>query len=322
MKKRFFVYFVFITFFTGCATWEHVGGVYENRSHNYKTELPDEWRRFNLDRSQVLITKDGFSLQWISVSRTPIDKKLDFTQKKYSKYMLPQEAAEVAIDNLRSNPHVLNMQIIENEPVLIGGYAGFKIGYQYQTDKGLTKKGVYYCSLVDEWSYKINYEAPARYYFGRDLPALELVKETFKLLKDSPSQIKRATDVKTDTSISSENQQLQSTALEPKKAQATVAIKSPAVNLTAKEPWTGEWKVEGAKHRTWVLKQTGRIVKSTEKSDLKIKGKVVGNQLKGQATVSGTIFRFSLNISSDDESFEGYVMEGSVNRFLKGKRVK
>jgi hypothetical protein len=165
--------------------------------------LPDEWRRFNLDRSQVLITKDGFSLQWISVSRTPIDKALDFTQKKYSTDMLPQEAAEVAIDNLRSNPQIFNMQIIENDPVLIGAYAGFKIVYQYQTDKGLTKKGVYYCSLVDEWSYKINYEAPARYYFEKDLPALELVKETFKLLKDSPTQIRKVTETKSDTSASS-----------------------------------------------------------------------------------------------------------------------
>jgi hypothetical protein len=315
MKKSIFVYFLFIIFLTGCATWEQVGGVYETSSHNYKTELPNEWRRFNLDRSQVLITKDGFSLQWISVSRTPIDKKLDFTQKKYSKHMLPQEAAEVAIANFRSNPQIFNMQIVENDPVLIGGYAGFKIVYQYQTDKGLTKKGVYYCSLVDEWSYKINYEAPARYYFERDLPALELVKEKFKLLKDSPSQIKKVTEVKSDTPVSQEN----------KRPQATVAMKGPSDNLTTKEPWTGVWKVESSsmyQGGIWALKQSGKTVVSTRQSRYKLKGKVEGNQLKGKFYYGpGSAARtFSIKISSDGQSFKGTADVWQGTAHLKGKR--
>jgi hypothetical protein len=184
LKKSIPVYLLLIIFLTGCATWVQVGGNYETSSHNFKTELPDGWRKYNPDKSRVLITKDGFTLQWISVSRTPIDKKLAFTQKQISKQMLPQEAAEVVIDNFRSNPKIFNLQIIENNPALIGGYAGFKIVYQYQTEKGLTKKGVYYCSLVDEWCYKIIYVAPARHYYSKDLPALEKVKASFKLLRD------------------------------------------------------------------------------------------------------------------------------------------
>ena len=184
MKKSIPVYLLLIIFLSGCATWVQVGGNYETSSHNFKTELPDKWWRYNLDSSKVLITKDGASLQWIAISRTAIDEKLDFTQKKFSKQMLPQEAAEVVIDNFRSNPQISNLQIIENNPAMIGGYAGFKIVYQYQTDKGLTKKGVYYCSLVNEWRYQIIYEAPARYYFAKNLYALENIKESFKLLRD------------------------------------------------------------------------------------------------------------------------------------------
>ena len=184
MKKSISAYLLLILFLSGCATWVQVGGNYETSSHNFKTELPEGWRRYNHDSSKVLITKDGLSLQWIAISRAPIDEKLSFTQKKFSKQMLPQEAAEVAIDNFRSNPKISNMQIIENSPAVIGGYNGFKIVYKYQTDKGLTKTGVYYCSLVDEWGYKINYEAPARYYYSKYLPALEKVRESFKLLKE------------------------------------------------------------------------------------------------------------------------------------------
>lgn len=111
--------------------------------------------------------------------------------------MLPQEAAEVAIDNFRSNPNIFNMQIIENNPAVIGGYNGFKIVYKYKTDKGLTKKGVYYCSVVDEWRYKIVYEAPARYYYTKDLPALERIKESFRLLKDQIKSQRKVVKPKT-----------------------------------------------------------------------------------------------------------------------------
>jgi hypothetical protein len=178
------VYLLIVITLMGCAKWEKVGGLYETSSHNFKTDFPDGWRKYNHDSSQVLITKDGFSLQWIAISRTPIDKELEYTQKKFSKQMLPIEVAEVVIDNLRSNPQISRMEILENNPALIGGYPGFKILYEYETEKGLTRKGVSYCNLVGEWCYKISYEAPARYYFERDLPALQKVKESFKLLID------------------------------------------------------------------------------------------------------------------------------------------
>ena len=184
MKKHISVFLLLIIFLSGCATWVPVGGNYEMSSHNFKTELPDGWRMYNFDKTQVLITRDGFTLQWISVSRKPIDQELAFTKKKFSQHMLPQEAAEVAIDNFRSNPKITNMHIIENSPAVIGGHSGFKIIYEYRTDKGLTKKGAYYCSLIDEWRYRINYEAPARYYYAKYLPAFEKVKDSFKLLKE------------------------------------------------------------------------------------------------------------------------------------------
>jgi hypothetical protein len=184
MKKSIPVYLLFLIILTGCATWVQVGGNYEANSHNFKTELPDKWWRYNLDSKRVLITKDGLSLQWIAVSRSPVDEKLAFTQRNISKQMLPQEVAEVVIDNFRSNPQIYNLLIIENTPALLGGYPGFKLVYQYQTDAGLTKKGVYYCSLVGDWRYKINYEAPARYYYAKEFSALQKVKASFKLLKD------------------------------------------------------------------------------------------------------------------------------------------
>ncbi len=70
--------------------------------------------------------------------RLKIDTELLHTKKKFEKGMLPQEAAEVVIDNLRSNPNILNQNVVENKPVQIGGHPGFKIVYTYQ-NKGRIK---------------------------------------------------------------------------------------------------------------------------------------------------------------------------------------
>ena len=340
MRKIGFVYFLLIIFLTGCATWVQVGGSYETSSHNYKTELPDNWRRYNRDSSQVLITRDGFPLQWISVERRPVDKQLAFTQKKFSKQMLPQEAAEVAIDNFRSNPQIFDMKIIENNPALLGGYPGFKIVYQYQTEKGLTRKGVYYCSLVDDWRYKINYEAPARYYYERDLPALALIKKSFKLLKDSDTKISAEPEAESDMLLDSNKQQAQPNMTESEKAKATVAVKSPSTkvkrkthetasdspaSLNIKEPWTGLWQVEGSRivGGIWDMKQSGRIVKSTRNSYYEIKGKVSGKQLKGRIVGDYNISnKIVLNISSDGQSFKGTIKSDYANmtRQIRGTR--
>ena len=63
-------------------------------------------------------------------------------------------------------------------------------------------------------------------------------------------------------------------------------------------------------------------VKSTKDSKYKFKGKVKGNELKGQIMYSGTFYPFSFKISSDEKSFEGYVRGSSRNYFLIGKKAK
>lgn len=95
----------------------------------------------------------------------------------------------------------------------------------------------------------------------------------------------------------------------------------PEVNK--KEPWTGNWKVEGHRHFTgpWRMKQLGNTVVSTEDSLYKFKGEVKGNQLKGRLSHQDSRYPFEFKISADGQSFEGKV-SGWANRtyFLKGER--
>jgi hypothetical protein len=101
--------------------------------------------------------------------------------------MLPQEISEVLMDNIRSNPNIANQRLISDTPAEIGGHPGLKLVYTYQTQAGLTKKGIIYCLMIDEWCYELLYEAPERHYFNKDLPAFNQVKKSFRLIRTTTS---------------------------------------------------------------------------------------------------------------------------------------
>ena len=185
IKRSLLICLILVFFFGGCAPWMVVGGPYENTQHNFKTEFPKGWRKFNLSRDDVLITKDGFSLQFIRISRNPIDEELQHTKKKFTTEMLPQEVSEIVIQNFRSNPDIINQELLLNDPATIGGYPGFNIAVAFQTKDGLSKKSIIYGFLSGSSYYEIIYEAPERYYFSKDAADFEKVKDTFKLLKDN-----------------------------------------------------------------------------------------------------------------------------------------
>jgi hypothetical protein len=88
------------------------------------------------------------------------------------------------------------------------------------------------------------------------------------------------------------------------------------------EPWTGVWDVQGSRlmNGPWEMKQSGKIVKSTEDSLYKFEGKVSGNQLKGTFyTDYNTRHEFVLTLSSDGSRFEGSA-RGYQNSLLIGNR--
>ena len=185
MKKVLSIGIILALLLGGCAPWIMVGGNYENSTQNFKAEFPKGWRKFNLSKDDVLITKDGLSLQFIRISRSPIEKELQHTEKKFTKGMLPQEVAEIFIQNFRSNSDIMNQQVLANNPAEIGGYPGFNIVITFQTKEGLTKQSIVYGFLSDESYYEILYEAAKRYYFTKDESDFEKVKDTFKLLRDN-----------------------------------------------------------------------------------------------------------------------------------------
>lgn len=188
----------------GCASpYAVVSGAYVASADSISVNLPSGWRQYNaaLDhqplaravvarveerrefiRDSLRITKDGFSLQQIAIGRIRVGDDLPHTRKKIASGMSPQEAADVMADNVRSNQKLLRPLIQSNEPATVGGKPGFKLLYSYETQEGLRINVAYYGSLSDPALYYLMFEAPAQYYFSRDLPVFEKVRQSFKIL--------------------------------------------------------------------------------------------------------------------------------------------
>jgi hypothetical protein len=162
----------------GCAPWVKAGGSYS--SNDFSIELPDGWMRYNSSQ-YVLVTRDGTLLQNIHIKRIKVDEKLQHTKKKLEQNMLPQETAEVIIDDLASNPAILNFNVEGNSPAEISGLQGFKLSYTYKNGDDLRLSSVNYGILAGKWFYSITYTAPSRHYFDKDIETFDKVVASFKL---------------------------------------------------------------------------------------------------------------------------------------------
>jgi hypothetical protein len=166
---------------TACAaTWVEAGGSYAPQSRRYAVELPQGWMRYD-PAADLLATRDGVGLQRISANVLEFGKPLAGTKKTISKDMLPEEAAEVARDQLASAGASRGLAVVENAPSTVAGRPGFKLSYRFKTHDGLKVKGRVYGVLGEDRLYLLRYEAPERYYFERDAQTFESVRQSFTL---------------------------------------------------------------------------------------------------------------------------------------------
>jgi hypothetical protein len=129
----------------------------------------------------LLISRDGPFLQYILVQERPVDRPFGHTHKKVRRGMLPQEAAEVIIDEIFSDQKVLDFQVLENSPATIDQHEGFRLIFTYKNREGLKFRTVYYGALTGEYFYSIRYNAAERHYFDKDIEIFEEVLKSLKL---------------------------------------------------------------------------------------------------------------------------------------------
>jgi len=87
---------------TACAPWAQVGGPYLSSSSHFSIVLPQKWMMLKTSE-YLLISKDGPFLQYILVQERHKSKPFEHTRKVLADAMLPQEAAQVIVDELSSD---------------------------------------------------------------------------------------------------------------------------------------------------------------------------------------------------------------------------
>lgn len=154
-----------------------------------EAEWPLEWMTLrpaekdeeaNKEGILLWLSRDGFTIQTMLLTKRRVEAEFKHTRKKLSAGMLPQEAAEVVLDNVRANPDAVDFRIIENAPATLVGAPGFKLNFTYRGNSGLQRQSVLYGCLDKGMLVTLSLDAPKRHYFQKDLPALEKVKATLR----------------------------------------------------------------------------------------------------------------------------------------------
>ena len=145
----------------------------------YSVNLPNQWR--TVDNEDLIMTKDGPYNQYILVQQRSIEEPFTHTKRMFNKGMLPQEAAEVVLDEIASDRAVLNFHVIENTPAKLIRYEGFKVIFTYQTENGSGYKTIYYGFLKDNWFFSVRYNVSVNHESPQNLEAFQKVLDSFKL---------------------------------------------------------------------------------------------------------------------------------------------
>ena len=163
----------------GCATWSPVDG--RLNAAGYIVDIPQGWMKFD-SGGNIMISRDGPYLQYVLLQERRIDQAFHHTRKRLTAHMLPQEAAQIIIDDLSSDRAVQNLSVLENTPAIIDGHDGFMLHYSYRNQQGLLLKTAYYGFINERIYYSLRFTAPQRYYFEKDIRTFESILSNFHLV--------------------------------------------------------------------------------------------------------------------------------------------
>jgi len=168
-----------------CAgPWQPIQG--NLTSPEWSIAAPQGWMHMSMPESEML-SKNGPYLEYILVQSRPLAKRFRFTRQVLDPGMLPHEAAQLIIDNLRSDPRFMGFQLLASEPVVAADRDGFKLTYSYVDKYGVTMKTVYYGIFLRDRFFSIRYSAAQRYYFEQELPTFETVLNSLQFPSGSNS---------------------------------------------------------------------------------------------------------------------------------------
>jgi hypothetical protein len=164
--------------------WKPVDGTYEWSTgwfgSSFKIDLPEGWMAAT-EMEGLVASRDGFTLQQIKVARFEAGKPLPNTKKTFVATMLPQEIAEVLVDDVRSDGAVKGLKVVETKPATLSGQRGFRILLSFRDVDGMKMKAAVAGVLVGKNVWRVVYVAPERHYFDLDLATFDQALATFRV---------------------------------------------------------------------------------------------------------------------------------------------
>ena len=144
-----------------------LAGAAEETEFNFSIDIPEGWWRVKTDK-YLVITKDGAFKHYIFIQERPLLLPFKNTGKTLQPTHLPNEVAQIIVDELNADPNLTQLQMIENIPATVAGRPGFQLTFLYTDPLGIVFKTVYYGCVQGERFYNLRYSASEESYFNAD----------------------------------------------------------------------------------------------------------------------------------------------------------
>jgi hypothetical protein len=163
MKPRFWICIVLAALLASCA---HAGG--SKPAYTFDAAVPEGWKTVATEEPMLFMTKDGGYKQFVLIRERPLTEPFQFTKKTMRAGTMPEEAAQIIINEILADPNIRNFSVTENIPARMD-----VDGYVFKT--------IYYGFIKGDTFYNIRYGATQEDYFQQDLKTFEKVLASFKL---------------------------------------------------------------------------------------------------------------------------------------------
>jgi hypothetical protein len=156
----------------GCAPWQYIGkeGMTWQR-RPFTGTLPLGWVK--MGTNLLWLTKNGSALEAIQITRFAVDKELPTSKKKFVAGILPQEAAQIVIDEFTLDKTINNFLVVENVPATLSGMPAFKLVATFDNQDGKKSRSIIYGFVLGKWFYEVRYIAAQQHYFNLSVKDFE-----------------------------------------------------------------------------------------------------------------------------------------------------
>jgi len=171
---------------TGCASaWKPASGPYEDPNLGVSVDVPQGWYRVGgVPRASIILTKNGISLQAITIGRFDLDRKLPNTPARFVAGMSTEAAAQVDISNHQFAPGVEGFKLLDRGSADVDGEACYRYDYLYLDTSGQPRKVRNIGCIVSPYVYRFHYVAPAEKWFGESLPSFEAFVASVRFVRE------------------------------------------------------------------------------------------------------------------------------------------